>query len=107
VRVAARIVAVPLLLVLLVACRREASSTASFVASLRCGMTREDVTRLARVHGYNSSDASWLTRSAGKTSKQLTHVDLTFRQAGLVAVRQGTYDPRTKQVAYRTIELCK
>ncbi len=76
--------------------------------SLRCGMTKDDVTRLAHETGYNPSDASWLTRSAAvKKSEELTLVDLTFHAGKLVAVRQGTYDPRTKTVVYRTKELCR
>lgn len=72
-------------------------------------MTRDEVTQLARQRGYNSSDAGWLARStpsAEKKSKELILLDFTFRDGRLVAVKRGTYDPRTKQVAYRTIDLC-
>jgi len=109
VRVVTRNVAVPLLIaiVAMAACHRAAKSQAPFVASLRCGMTRDEVSRLAREHGYDNSDASWLTRSVpAKKSKELTLLDFTFRQGKLIAVRQGTYDPRTKQVVYRTTDLC-
>ncbi len=89
--------------VVLSACHREAQT--SFVASLRCGMTRDEVSQLARKHGYNSSDASWLARSS-KQSPELILIDLTFRAERLVAVRQGTYDPRTRQTTWRTRDLC-
>ena len=89
------------------ACHRE--THASFVQSLRCGMTRADVARLAKQSGYNSSDASWLARSAGNPStrsKPLSLIDLTFREGRLVAVREGAWDPRAKRVIYRTRNLC-
>ena len=108
-RVVTHNVAVPLLtlLVAIGACHRQTDSSAAFVDALRCGMTRDEVSRLAHEKGYNPSDASWLTRSAAtKKSEELTLVDLTFRQGKLVAVRQGRYDPRTNRVAYRTIDLC-
>lgn len=108
-RVMTHISAILLLLVVAAACHRQTSSTESFVKSLRCGMTRVEVSQLAREHGYSSSDASWLTRAASsksKQSKELILLDFTFREGRLVAVRRGTYDPRTKTVAYRTIDLC-
>lgn len=72
-------------------------------------MTRAEVRRLAREHDYNSSDASWLTRSStdrSTSSKELSLIDLTFRGDRLVALREGTYDPRTKRVEYRNVDLC-
>lgn len=96
------------LLVALSGCHREASER-SFVNSLRCGMTRDEVSQLARKHGYNPSDPSWLTRAAAsqsKKSKELMLTDLTFRAGSLVAVRQGTYDPRTKRTTWKTTDLC-
>jgi hypothetical protein len=72
-------------------------------------MTRVEVTRLAREHGYDSSDQSWLTRSATRQSmksKELSLVDLSFRGDRLVALREGAYDPRTKRVEYRNVDLC-
>jgi hypothetical protein len=71
-------------------------------------MTHADVRRLAHEHGYNSSDQSWLTRSAAQSvkSKELNLVDLTFRGDRLVALREGKYDPRTKRVDYRNVDLC-
>lgn len=98
----------PVLLLALASCHRGAPPT--FVASLRCGMTRAEVTRLANELGYNPSDAGWLTRSAAERAsrtKELTLLDLTFRNGRLVAFRQGTYDPRTKTIVYRTKELCR
>lgn len=98
-----------LALVMLVACGRKEESSRPFVESLRCGMTREEVASAAREHGYNKSFPSWLNRSAAgpsSKSKELRLADLTFRNGRLVAVKQGTYDPRTKQITYRTIELC-
>lgn len=91
------------------ACHREATHPVSFVQSLRCGMTRAEVSRLAREHGYNDSDQSWLTRSAGdksKKSKELSFLDLTFRRDRLVAYREGEYAPGTKRVEYRNVGLC-
>ena len=73
-------------------------------------MTRAEVTRLAREHGYNSSDPSWLTRSAGDKStksKELSFLDLTFRRDRLVAYREGKYAPGTKRIEYRNVDLCK
>jgi len=71
-------------------------------------MTRAEVRRLAHEHGYNSSDQSWLTRSATKPaqSKELSLLDLTFRDDRLVALREGKYDPRAKRVDYRNVDLC-
>ncbi len=92
------------------ACQREEARPPSFVQSLRCGMTRADVTRLAREGGYDNSDRSWLTRALARksaASKELSLVDLTFRDGRLVAFREGRYVPRTKRVEYRTIDLCK
>lgn len=71
-------------------------------------MTRDEVTRLAQHAGYDTSDPAWLSRAMSKKkSKELTLVDLTFRSGGLVAVRTGVYDPRTKRVTYRTTDLCR
>ena len=84
---------------LLVTCHRR-----SFIDELACGMTKDEVTRLARAHGYDPSDPHWLTRAA--KDKERTLVDLTFHDGRLVAVREGTYDPRTKRVVYRTVDLC-
>lgn len=92
------------------ACHREAKRPVSFVESLRCGMTRTEVTRLAREHGYNDSDQSWLARSAGnesKKAKELSFLDLTFRSDRLVAFREEKYAPGTKRVEYRNVDLCK
>ena len=91
------------------ACRRDAARPVSFAQSLRCGMTRAAVTRLARARGYNDSDKSWLERTASsesKNSKELMLVDLTFRGDRLVAFREGKYEPRTKRVEYRNVDLC-
>jgi|SRR5579872_4546789 len=79
----------------------------AFVSQLRCGMTRAEVTQIARKAGYDTSDPAWLSRAMStKKSEELTLVDLTFRNGGLVALRQGIYDPRTKRVTYRTTDLC-
>jgi hypothetical protein len=91
------------------ACHREAGRSLSFVQSLRCGMTRAEVRWLSHARGYNSSDQSWLTRSAtneSMKSKELSFVDLTFRGDRLVALREGKYDPHTKRVEYRNVDLC-
>jgi hypothetical protein len=91
------------------ACHRDARPSLSFAQSLRCGMTRAEVTRLAREHGYNGSDESWLERAATRDSaksKELSLVDLTFRGDRLVALREGKYDPRTKRVEHRSVDLC-
>ncbi len=88
------------------ACHRRAERQVSYVESLRCGMTRAEVTRLAHEHGYNSSDPGWLARSSTSAKKELTLLDLTFRSGRLVAYREGTYGPRTKRVVYRTVDLC-
>jgi len=96
-----------LMFVLVLACRNRTDSTRSFVDALRCGMTRDEVTRLARQRGYNNSDPTWLDRSAAKSparSKEL--LDLTFHGGKLVAVREGVYDPPKKKIEYRTINLC-
>jgi hypothetical protein len=88
-------------------CRRQPQR--SFVQSLQCGMTRAEVTRLAHERGYDNSDPSWLSRSlAGRsaTSKELRLVDLRFHAGRLVGLRAGTYDPHTKRISYRNIELC-
>jgi hypothetical protein len=68
---------------------------------------------MAREHGYGSADQSWLTRSvAGQSaaqsrpSNELSLADLSFHSGRLVALRVGTYDPRTKRVSYRRINLC-
>ncbi len=89
------------------ACHRGAAP--SFVQSLRCGMTRAEVARMAHEHGYGDSDQSWLTRSVAsqsKTSKELSLVDLRFHADRLAGLRVGTYDPRTKRVSYRDVDLC-
>ena len=96
--------------VALIVCASCARKDERLVKSLRCGMTREEVARAAREHGYNKSSQSWLTRSASdpaSKSKTLELADLTFRDGHLVAVRQGTYDPHTKKISYRTINLCE
>ena len=98
-----------LVMIIAMACAREPEPSDAFVRALRCGMSRADVTRIARQHGYNPSDKSWMKRStsrASSRSRQLTLVDLTFHDESLVAVREGTYDPRTKRTTYRTIDLC-
>lgn len=72
-------------------------------------MTRAEVSRLAREHGYKNSDQTWLTRSAGDKSmksKELSFLDLTFRHDRLVAYREGKYAPGTKRVEYRNVDLC-
>lgn len=92
-----------------VGCRQRADESASFRASLRCGMTREQVTQLAREKGYKGSDPSWLARSAARQSgnrKDLSLVDLTFHDSRLVALREEHYDPRSRKIVYRTIDLC-
>ena len=88
-------------------CRPE--PRASFVQSLRCGMTRDDVVKLAREKGYNGADAAWLSRSTAQPSKkreELSLIDLTFREGRLVAVREGKWDPRTQRVTYQLRDLC-
>ncbi|HEX9163792.1 MAG TPA: hypothetical protein VF980_18935 [Thermoanaerobaculia bacterium] len=110
IRFAARNVPVYLLIAIVAmsSCHRPHESQATFVALLRCGMTRGEVSRLARERGYSNSDASWLTRSASKdTAKSKELIDLTFRDGRLVAVRQGTYDPRTRRIDYQTRALCE
>lgn len=94
--------------VVALACHRHVSAPDSFAQSLRCGMTRADVTRLAKQRGYDRSDAQWLSRSASgaRARKELMLVDLTFRAGRLVAIRENTYDPRTKRTESRTIDLC-
>jgi hypothetical protein len=72
-------------------------------------MTKADVTRVARERGYNASDPSWLARSAADSSrktKELSLVDLRFRGGRLVGLREGRYDPRTKRIEYRDVDLC-
>jgi len=104
-RRAAVAVALALALALGAACARK-----PFVESLSCGMTRDEVARAAKEHGYDKSFQSWLTRTASdpaSKSKELELADLTFRNGRLVAVRQGTYDPRSKKISYRTINLCE
>jgi len=90
-------------------CRRRPDAAQSFRDSLRCGMTREQVTQLAREKGYKGSDPSWLARSAASPSgnrKDLSLVDLTFHDSRLVALREERYDRRAKKIVYRTIDLC-
>ena len=94
---------------LVAACGKDVDGARSFTLSLRCGMTPTEVTRLARDRGYDPSDRSWLTRSekdASKRSKELSLVDLRFRAGRLVGLREGRYDPRTKRVVYRDVDLC-
>lgn len=103
------IFAVTALMLTTSACRRE-SGAPSFRASLRCGMTREEVARLARDTGYRSADKSWLERSVtnrSQTSKDLTLADLTFRRSRLVAFRESFYDRRTGKIQYRDVDLCE
>jgi hypothetical protein len=91
------------------ACQRDADRALSFTQALRCGMTRSDVTRVARERGYNASDQSWLARSAADSSrktKELSLVDLRFRGGRLVGLREGRYDPRTKRIEYHDVDLC-
>jgi len=95
-------------LLLFAACPRH-ERPGSLAQSLRCGMTRAEVKRLAHQYGYDRSDESWLTRSVTKQSmksKQLSHVDLRFHGDRLVGLREGRYDPGTKHVVYRDIDLC-
>jgi hypothetical protein len=104
-----RVVLASLVLLVSAACRRDTARPVPFAQSLRCGMTRAEVTRLARARGYNDSDKSWLARSASsksKKSKELMLVDLTFRGDRLVAFREGKYEPRMKRVEYRNVDLC-
>jgi hypothetical protein len=104
-----RVVLAACALLALAACHRDAGRSLSFVQSLRCGMTRAEVRRLAQEHGYNNSDKSWLTRSVtneSAKSKELNLVDLTFHGDRLVALREGRSDPHTKRVEYRDVDLC-
>jgi hypothetical protein len=104
-----RVVLAAIAMLACAACHRGAARVVPFSESLRCGMTRGEVTRLARAHGYNDSDQSWLARTASsesKKSKELMLVDLTFRGDRLVAFREGKYEPRTKRVEYRNVDLC-
>ena len=103
-----RPLAIAILCVILgaLACRRRDEERTEFARSLRCGMTREEVTRLARKLGYDPSDAGWMSRSTSK-QKELTLLDLTFRDGRLVALREGHYDPRTKRTEHRTVDLCR
>jgi hypothetical protein len=39
-------------------------------------------------------------------AKELSLVDLRFRGDRLVALTEGKYDPRTKRVEYRNVDLC-
>jgi hypothetical protein len=97
------------LMLALMTCDHGEDETQSFVRSLHCGMTRAEVIRLARDHHYNPSDPAWLTRSAAASpakSKQLSLLDFTFRDDRLVGLREGDYDPRTKRIEYRDIDLC-
>lgn len=90
-------------------CNRTEPQKASFAGSLRCGMTREEVTALAHRLGYGDADAKWLTRESrqpSKNAKELELLDLTFHEGRLVAYRQGKYDPATRRTAYRTVTLC-
>ncbi len=100
-------VTVPLLLALLlfaVACHQR---TQSFVESLRCGMTRDEVRQMAARHGYDSSDAGWFARKKSPAQKkELSFVDLTFRNDRLVAYRVNRYDPRTRRVVGVRASLC-
>jgi hypothetical protein len=103
------LIAVFVILIGPVGCQRRPDAAQSFRESLRCGMTREQVTQLAREKGYKGSDASWLARSAASpsgTRKDLSLVDLTFHDSRLVALREEHYDPRLRRVVYRTIDLC-
>lgn len=92
-------------LLLFAACNRQSAPPISFVQSLRCGMTRDEVRQLARESGYDNSDATWFARER-RGSKQLSFVDLTFRADRLVAYRVDRYDPRTKRVERRSVDLC-
>jgi hypothetical protein len=70
-------------------------------------MTRAEAAQAARKYRYERSERSWLERSAAAgTSNELSLADLTFRGDRLVALRMGTYDPLTRQVRYRDVDLC-
>jgi hypothetical protein len=77
-----------MLCLLALACRRDDAKT-SFVRSLRCGMTREEVIRLAHRTGYK--------RLAAAPQNDRTLLDLTFHEGKLVSAR----------VEHRTINLCQ
>lgn len=72
-------------------------------------MTRMEVGRLAGEYGFDRSDKSWLARSAGKAgnASELNLIDLTFRSGQLVAYEESRYDPRTKKMQSRTVDLCE
>lgn len=94
----------------LAGCQRESTQPPSFVASLRCGMTRSEVTQLAQKLGYDSSDKSWLSRAAAKPSmkkKELSLVDLTFRDGRLVGYREGRAVSGSTRIEYRDVDLCR
>jgi hypothetical protein len=99
-----------LALLALAGCRRESQPPSSFVASLRCGMTRSEVTQLAEKLGYNSSDKSWLSRAAAKPTmknKDLSLVDLTFRDGKLAGYREGRAVAGSNRIEYHDVDLCK
>ena len=78
-----------LMSVLAMSCHRRENETNSFIRSLRCGMTKEEVIRLARQTGYK--------KLATARPNDRTLLDLTFHEGKLVAVR----------VEHRTINLCQ
>lgn len=78
-----------LMSVLAMSCYRRENETNSFIRSLRCGMTKEEVIRLARQTGYK--------KLAAARPNDRTLLDLTFHEGKLVAVR----------VEHRTINLCQ
>ncbi len=83
-----RSVTAVLLCLLALGCHREDAKT-SFVRSLRCGMSREEVIRLAHRTGYK--------RLTTVPQNDKTLLDLTFHEGKLVAVRVGQ----------RTVKLCR
>ncbi len=89
VSISSRMCVMLLLSVLLLSCHRRSHETNAFIRSLRCGMTRDEVIRLAHQTGYK--------KLAAAQPSDATLLDLTFHNGKLVAVR----------VEHRTINLCQ
>lgn len=77
-----------LLSMLALSCHHRENETDAFIRSLRCGMTKDEVIRLAHRTGYK--------KLAAAHPNDRTLLDLTFHDGKLVAVR----------VERRTINLC-
>ncbi len=95
-----------ILLATLADCRHDWNEAEAFASSLRCGMTRDDVLRLAGKHGVEHPDRSIYEQDDGAVTVkpgELDFVDIWFQAGEAVAVQPGNYVAFTTGMEYGPI----